>query len=506
MLAGALHKIETARGRNAAALTVLAGAISVFGHAPFFIWPLFLLCMGGLMLRLDGLAGGERSGRAAFWAGYAFGFGYFLASLYWIASAFLTRGGFYVFLAPFGALLLPAGLALFWGFAGWLYVRFKSAGPLRAVLFAVIFFITEYLRGHILSGFPWNLPGYIWEAGGAVSQSASLFGIYGLTFLTLMLAAGVGAAFKPGNGRWGPPLASLLIFCGLFTHGQLRLSNAQVTYVEGPKIRVVQAQMKQLTKYDPDYYSDVITKYLDLSVTAPTQGLTHIIWPEGAIPGFALEDPGFMAAIDETFDSGPTLLMGATRREKVPGGDFRTVLKYYNSLAALTPTGTGEPDITALYNKSKLVPFGEYFPGNALIKSWNIPGLTAATSSFNHGERELTTLPGLPKTSVQICYEAIFAGFTPKPANGEVRASWILTVSNDSWFGKSTGPHQHFNQVQYRAIEEGLPIVRSASSGISGFIDPYGRKLLTRGIDDSGVIDSALPHPIPTPPYARLRR
>lgn len=484
-------------------LTVL-GAVSVLAHAPFFIWPLFILCFGVFLLRLDVAA--RHGVKASFRDSYFFAFGYFLASLYWIASAFLTRGSFYVLLAPFGMLLLPAGLALFWGMAGALYAKLSPKGLWRAPVFTVLFFLAEYLRGHVLSGFPWNLPGYIWKAGEAVSQSAALFGIYGLSLLTLLLAASFGAALSQYRRELIPLCLTAPAMLGLMFWGKARLPlPSELAYHSQPYIRVVQPQIDQLIKYDTQNYNALINTYLDLSQTPSAQPLTHIVWPEGAVPGFPLEDPGLMSALDSLMDGNIHLLMGVTRREAEPSEAAFPPLKYYNSLAALsgTGTGTGAPEITALYNKNKLVPFGEYFPGNKLIEAWDIPGLTAATASFDFGTPQLTPLPELPLASVQICYEAIFAGFTPRTKAGTA-PEFILTVSNDSWFGRSTGPDQHFNQVRYRAIEEGLPIIRAASSGYSGFVDPYGRVLKMLPLTSHGVIDGTLPQAIAPPLYTRL--
>lgn len=497
------HKIETAKGRAAFFSTIGLGAISVIGHAPFFIWPIFVLALAVFMGRLNGIIDhANRPGRAAFWSGWAFGFGFFVAGLYWLASAFITRGGGYVWLTPLGVIALPAVLAFFWAFTSLLYVKAcaRINGRLRYVsilVFSTLFFLMEWLRGHIFSGFPWNLPGYIWEAGKPVSQIAYLISIYGLSFLTFFLGAALGYAFFSKTSRALPRLIPLsiaaLIFGGIFLHGQSRLSSAEIDYVEGPYIRVVQAQIDQKTKYDPNAYSRNIDHYLDLSVQASEQPITHILWPEGAIAGLVLEDPGLIGAFDQIFAGGPQLLMGVTRR--VPKEDG---YNFYNSLVALKATGTGTMSMTASYDKFKLVPFGEYFPGNKLFKEWELDGLTKATASFDRGKKDLTAIPGLPVGSVQICYEAIFSGFTPHPQDSSLAPNFILNISNDSWFGRSTGPHQHFNQVKYRAIEEGLPLIRSASSGFSGFVDPYGRVLAGAGLSDNTTIDHRLPKPLNT--------
>lgn len=501
-VAGLISRLEAASGRLGFLLCIFLGAFAVLGHAPLFIWPAFALSLSLFWVHLDALIMKvEGPQRAAFWAGWAMGFGYFLAGLYWIASAFLTRGGGYVWLTPLGVLLMPAGLAFFWAFAAWLYatliVRASLPALVRALSFALILFVFEWLRGHILSGFPWNLPGYIWEAGGAISQNASYMGIYGVSLLTLIFALSFGPVFKTtrfGIIRFGGAAAATLIMLTAASFGNYRLNHANVKYVAGTNIRVIQAKIDQIDKFAPGGYADTIDTYLDLSRLPGNAPLTHIIWSEGAIPGLVLEDRGLMQAIDGLFTGGPDLMLGATRRAADPGAvdGFR----YYNSLAALRGTGTGNPQVLGFYNKSKLVPFGEYFPGNALIAGLNIPSLSAATASFDKGLPQVTKLPGLPPISVQICYESIFSGFTPHGDTPNNAPQWILNISNDSWFGKSSGPHQHFNQVRYRAIEEGLPVVRAAASGYSGFTDPWGRVIKTLPLDASGPIDSPLPQPI----------
>ena len=496
-MSGLIASLQNLHGRGGFLVCIALGAFAVLGHAPLFIWPAFVAALSLFWVHLDAVVtGAQRPGRAAFWAGWAMGFGYFLAGLYWVASAFLTRGGGYVWLTPIGVLLMPAGLAFFWALAALAYSKLSprlTSPAIRAMSFALILFVAEWLRGHILSGFPWNLPGYIWEAGGAVSQNASYMGIYGVSVFTLLFATSFGPALITGPSKLikflPAAFMSFLMVCAA-SFGNHRLSGAKVKYVEGTNIRVIQAKIDQIDKYSAGGYSRTIDTYLDLSLSPSNAKLSHIIWSEGAIPGLVLEDAGLMGAIDQLFAGGPDLYMGATRR--TADTQAQDGYRYYNSLAALRPTGTGEPSVLGYYNKSKLVPFGEYFPGNSLISGLNIPSLSAATASFDKGIPETSTFDGLPPVSVQICYESIFSGFTPDAPQPE----WILNISNDSWFGNSSGPHQHFNQVRYRAIEEGLPIVRAAASGYSGFVDPWGRIIKTLPLTDSGVIDSSLPAPI----------
>lgn len=526
--------VRNLSGGKGALFLISFGALSVLGHAPLYIWPAFIIGLASLMLHLDGAraqllrndSGRTALSKALFWrgarAGYLFGFGYFLASLYWIASAFITRGSFYVFLAPLGMVLLPAGLALFWGLAGgfyvWLGTKIKRRAS-RALLFTALLFIAEILRGHMLSGFPWNLPGYIWQAGGAMSQSAALFGIYGLSALTLFLAASLAAGVTQGTSgalihprRLAPLIVSTSLMLSLFLFGTQRLSSAQIDYWDGPNIRVLQTRIDQLTKYEQGGYDSLIDQYFTLSLTPPIEDLTHIIWPEGAIPGLPLEDANLMRAINKLILDGPDLIMGVTRRDPIPASYFEPdneATRYYNSVIGLRSNPMGDrAHILGLYNKSRLVPFGEFVPGNQMAEALNIPALTRATASFDFGTPSLTKFEGLPRTSIQICYEAIFTGFTGKAISQKPdapRPDWILTVSNDAWFGRTSGPYQHMNQVRYRAIEEGLPIVRSASSGLSGFVDPYGRMIKSLPLNHEGVIDNALPKPISQPMISKIR-
>lgn len=502
MLGRFVSAIMEARGKGAFFLTILAGAISVLGFAPFYIWPAFILMLAGFFVRLHGIARREDShklvSKAAFWAGWAFGFGTFVAGTYWLSSAFITRGGFYVWLSPIGIFGLPLGLAFFWAFAAKAYVYFlrgalkgKSIG-LCALAFTTIIFLMEYLRGHILSGFPWNLPGYIWEAGGSMSQIASLIGIYGLSALAIFISATFGTFLMNRQGgtqaHWALPVIAAALFIGVFTYGTQRLDKANVEYVTGTHLRVVTLDIRQQDKFARGGYGQTINRYLEAS-TAPFETRpTHVIWPEGAIPGFVLEDAELMTAMGGIFHGGPDVLMGLSRREM--GEDAET--RYYNSVAVLSPQ-SGTMVARAVYDKTKLVPFGEFFPGASLIEEFDIPALTAAVSSFDRGTGNITPLPNLPSASIQICYEVIFPGFAKRSAKADIAPQWILNVSNDSWFGKSTGPHQHFNQARYRAIEEGMPLVRSASSGFSGFVDPYGRVLKSLPLGESGVIDHPLP-------------
>ncbi len=488
------------------ALNILLGALSVLGHAPFYIWPITLLCFALLMLRLDKTCGNLRHLRSSFLSGFSFGFGYFLAGLYWIGSAFIARGPEFIPYMPFAILAMTAGLAVFWGMAGLVYVRLsyirsnqsENKSLWSAGIFASVFFIVEFLRGHIFSGFPWNLPGYIFAAGQPISQIASITGIYGLTALVFLLSASLALVMK-NRQQWRPAafFSGVVFLC--FGYGAVRLANAENRFVENVSLRIVHADIKQRDKFDPNKYVSTANTYLQLSLSEGFENATHIIWPEGAIPGLMFEDKALMAAIDTLFRSGdgapPILIAQTLRAEKTA---LANKPAYYNSAAAVTFKDGQVPEISPFYDKQKLVPFGEFIPGRGVLERVGLKTLSTAFESMSPGKGgDSPTLPNLPPVSLQICYEIIFPGFTSRsgPHTGQ-RPTWILNLSNDAWYGNSTGPRQHINQARYRAIEQGIPVVRSTSGGVSGVIDPFGRQINQMHPGDHGVIDAKLPKPL----------
>jgi len=457
------------------------------------------------MLRLDSARFGPKPLRRGFWCGFSFALGYFVAGLYWIGSAFIARGPEFIPFMPFAILGLCAGLALFWAIGSLAYVRLcgvkrtsiSSAGIWSAGIFASIFFIIEFARGHIFSGFPWNLPGYIFAAGKPISQTASMVGIYGLTALVFFLAAAL-ALWVSQPKKYVPFAIGLAVVVFSFGYGSWRLGQAEIQYVDGVKLRIVHANIPQRDKFDPAKYVQTVNTYLQLSRSAGFEDVTHIIWPEGAVPGLIFEDKGLMAAIEQMMLSGagepPVFISQTLRAELRPD---KSKPDYYNSAAAVSFKKNTSPVFTSYYDKQKLVPFGEFMPGRGLLEKLGLRSLSSALESMTPGKSgNMPQLPGLPLVSIQICYEIIFPGFTFKNRPRAQNPAWILNLSNDSWYGNSTGPRQHINQARYRAIEQGLAVVRATSGGISGAIDPYGRQLNQLSIGEQGVIDTLLPHPV----------
>ena len=485
-----------------AAAALAAGLLAALAHPPFG----FLAGLAGyaLLLWLTDRTEGVRPLRSAFWRGWLAGFAYFLVGCWWVAEAFLVDAR-QAWMAPFAAALLPAGLGLFWGAACALYRRIRPPHLGRVLVFAAVFSLLEWLRGHVLSGFPWNLPGETWRAGGAVSQTASLVGAYGLTILTVFAAAAFAPLFQPGGRkrRIGMAVCGLLVVAAMWVFGASRLAGA-VERRTDTVVRIVQPDVPQKDKWTEAAFRSIVLRYANLTARSP-RGLRPpdlVIWPEGALPA-AAEDllaPGSWTerAIAGSLESGQTLLMGTYRGEATSRYDIR----YFNSLLALRKDGDSLRPV-GVYDKHRLVPLGEFLPLEPLLDALGVKDFTHVGDGFSSGPRPRPmTLPGVPSFQPLICYESLFPGLSDP--NG--RPAFIVNVSNDAWFGRTSGPLQHLNMASYRAIEQGLPMLRATPTGVSAAIDPYGRIAEDRRLDpgESGVIDFFLPSPLKNTYFSRI--
>ncbi len=490
---------SASRSWASAALCLAAGGLAAIAHPPFGFLP-GLLGYALLMVLVD-TGPDARPLRSAFWRGWLAAFAYFLVGCWWVAEAFMVDARGQGWMAPFAVVLLPAGLGLFWGAAMALYRALAPRGPWRVLAFAGALTALEWLRGHLLTGFPWNLPGETWRAGSAMSQAASLVGAYGLTWLTLAAAAAFAAPAQPGERRRG--LATLLAaVCGLMIlwgWGELRLRHAVAPPErQAPLVRIVQADVKQEAKYDENNFRSIFDRYLDLTAAPAARTPDIVVWSEGAVPISANEllapQSWTEAAIRRTLRPGQTLLLGAYRAD---GNPDRPI--YFNSLIAVR-AGPAGLTVTGVYDKYRLVPFGEYLPAEQILQPLGFKDLTHIGDSFTAGAVPRPITPaGLPAVQPLICYESLFPDLVRDAVRrGPVRPRWIVNVSNDAWFGVTSGPLQHLNQASYRAIEEGLPIVRATPTGVSAVIDAYGRVPpdLQLGFGRKGVIDASLPAPL----------
>jgi len=491
-------------GWTARGLALVAGLAAGFAHPPFAILP-GLLGYALLLVLLD--TEGPRPRRSAFFRGWLAGVGYFAVSVFWITEPFMVDAKEQGWMAPFALVLMAGGLALFWGLAGLAYRALSVRGAARVLVFAGCLAGLEWLRGHVFTGFPWNLPGESWRAGSPVSQTASLVGAYGLTWITVAIAAAPAILFDPASRRaraGGLALAAAAL-AGLYGFGAWRLAHAAPAAAGAPVIRVVQANIDQKEKWRPENLQSIFDTYVELTRRPARVPPTIVVWPEGALPAVIddLMAPGspYAPRLRDALAPGQTLLMGANRAQLGPDGTPR----YFNSLIAFSRNGE-RLSVSGIYDKHRLVPFGEFMPLGDLATRVGFRSLVHMPDDFTAGPPPAPLAPaGVPVLQPLICYEALFPGFTREASRrAKRRPAWILNVSNDSWFGVTSGPLQHLNIASYRAIEEGLPIVRATPTGVSAVIDAYGRTIpgARIGLGGFGVIDAALPSALPLTPFS----
>jgi apolipoprotein N-acyltransferase len=498
--------IILAWGWKRAVVALVAGALSALAMAPFNAWPVLFLTFPIAIWLIDGAGAGRWRGvPAAAMSGFWFGLGYFVVGLYWIGYAFLVDAPTFAWLMPFAVLGLPAYLALFtaigFGLARLLWTRDAT----RLLALAISLTVTEWLRGHLLSGFPWNSFGYALSEPLALAQTASLIGLWGMTFLSVAIFASP-AILIDGSSRgrkpWIAPVAALGLLAVMAVFGAVKLS-LQPTVLTKVKLRIMQPNLQQDVKFNYGAKAQVMQKYLTLSDRASGPQSTGVsdanilVWPESAFPFFLTREADAMAQIADLLPRGTVLITGSVRAPDLPPGV--RITRAYNSIYLIDHDG----GVLSVYDKLHLVPFGEYLPFQDLMEKLGFVQLTRVQGGFIPGtRRRAMEIPNAPRALPLICYEAIFPGDI---TTRDDRPGWIINLTNDGWFGISTGPYQHLQQMRLRAVEEGLPVVRAANTGISAVIDPSGRIVARLGLGIEGVLDANLPTALPSTIYARLR-
>ncbi len=507
-LAALRLRVMALTGWRRAAVAFLAGGLSALAYAPIFAAPVLFLTLPILVWLIDASPNWRRAASA----GWLFGFGYFFFNLFWVGEAFLVEAEKFAWLMPFAVTLLPAGLALFWGAAAAVVRLFWTEGIARLFVFAIVFAVLEWLRGHVLTGFPWNVVGYALTYPLPLMQSAALFGAYGMTAIALFVFPAPLVKLADHRRRpTGADVARAIALAAipiaiLFAYGAWRLG-APVAFVSGVKMRIVQPSVSQREKWRAEFQRKIFDDHVALSLANPQgkadslAGITHLVWPEAAMPFFPLETPEALDVLATVIPPGTTLITGALRHypNPTPGTAILPAPRTLNSIVVLDD----QAKLVGAYDKIKLVPFGEYVPFDVLLSAIGIQKLTHGRGSFAEGvsPRPLFTVPGLPPALGLVCYEALFPG---EIVQGTARPGVLINVTNDGWFGSTTGPYQHYYQSRVRAVEEGLPLIRAANNGISAVVDPYGRPLQTLGLNVRGVIDSPLPEALPPPLYAKV--
>jgi apolipoprotein N-acyltransferase len=493
------HSIVLASGWRRRSIAFVAGAASALAMAPINAWPLLFLTFPMLVWLIDGIGGrGWYAVVAAASIGWWFGFGYFLAGLYWIGYAFLVDAPTFGWLLPFAVIGLPAVLAFYTAFGLGLARTLWLPGALRLFALGLSLTAAEWLRGHLFTGFPWNAFGYALTSPLALAQAASVFGIWGLTFIAIVAFASPATIIDdPGQTRrrWLPFAAAVLVLFALAGFGLARLARTPTNLVDGVQLRIMQPNLPQDVRFNYSARQEVVDRYLALSARQGLDRVTYLIWPESPFPFFLTREADAFAQIARMLPQGTLLLTGAMRLAD-PNNPAES--RAYNSIYAID----NQASIRAVYDKVHLVPFGEYLPFADVLERMGLQTLTEQRGGFLAGDRHrLMALPGAPRMLPLICYEIIFPG---EIASADERPDWIVNVTNDGWFGNSGGPYQHLQQARVTAIEQGVPVARAANTGISAVIDPVGRIVASLPLDSEGVLDAPLPRPIGAPLYARI--
>jgi apolipoprotein N-acyltransferase len=506
MLLRIAHTVMLAQGWRRAGIAFVAGALSALALAPVNAWPILFLTFPVLVWLVDGSVTGRYGGAlSAAVAGWCFGFGYFLAGLYWIGYAFLVDAKTFGWLLPIAVAGLPAYLALYTalGLAAARLIWLR--GGERVLALAVTLSIAEWLRGHLLSGFPWNTFGYALTQPLVLAQGASLIGVWGLTFLAIAIFAAPALLADERidtPSPWRAVILGILVIAGIGGFGAMRLWLHSTEFVKDVRLRIMQPDLQQDDKFNYSAKEKVMERYLRLSdrATGPQSkgvaDVTHLIWPESAFPFFLAREPDAMKEIADLLPEGTVLITGAIRAPNVPANV--RISRAYNSIYVIDHDGS----ILGIYDKVHLVPFGEYLPFQTLLERIGLMQLTKIHGGFIAGDRRRAMeLPRAPKMLPLICYEAIFpAAAVPE---GE-RPGWLVNLTNDAWFGMSSGPYQHFQQARMLAIMQGLPMVRAANNGISAVIDPVGRVVRSLPLGAEGVLDASLPRALAPTVYVRI--
>ena len=450
------------------------GAVFALGQPPFDLWWLALVALAAIFVVVAGDVPPKQTG----WIGWSFGAGYFTVSLHWIVEPFQVDAATTGWMAPFALIGIGAGLAIFWGFAFWIGRRLSHGTLLIAVCLAA----AEMVRSYALTGFPWGLIGYLW-APTAMAQWHAWIGPHGLTLMTLLICSLIAESVRTRKVLRAMAVLSLgvLAFVGAFWSIPEMPDD-----LDRPVVRLIQPNAPQHQKWDPAHIPTFFQRQVDFTAQLPNPDL--IVWPETAVPNLLRHADEALDVIAQAA-AGTPVVLGIQRDENG---------RYFNSLVTLDAAGL----LDQIYDKHHLVPFGEYMPLASVFARFNIFGLAArAETGYASGPGpQLIDLGALGKALPLICYEAVF----PQDVNAAPeRPDVLLQITNDAWFGNFAGPQQHLQQARLRAIEQGLPMIRVANTGISAVIDPYGRVVDSLPLGRAGFLDVAVPAPVAPTLYSR---
>lgn len=489
-------------------LTIAAGALCTFALPPYNFPAVGFVGFPLLVWLLDGVV--VDPGRSlirrmapAFVTGWLFGFGYFVAGLWWLGAAMLVDAAAFAAFIPLAVLGLPAILAIYYGLATALARLVWSDSALRIFALAGAFALFEYLRAILFTGFPWNEIGVMAAPVPLLMQTSSLVGVHGLTLLAVIVFSSP-AILIDRRGR-GPVLvvaSALLAFHLGF--GLWRLQTHPTEFVENVRLRVIQPNIEQSLKWKVNQAETIFDRHISLTeargdpaapaldTAPPATGAaslpppqTLVIWPESSFPFLLTERPDAIARIADTLRPNETLIAGAARIE---GPDIATS-RVYNSVYVIDDAG----EIVAARDKTHLVPFGEYLPFQEFLEGFGLSQLAEMPGGFSAGAaRAKVPLDGAPSFLPLICYEIIFPGEIDV-GTPETRPGFLVNDTNDAWYGATPGPYQHLRLAELTSVAVGLPLVRSANTGISVVNDAYGRQIGGLALGSTGTIEVELP-------------
>jgi apolipoprotein N-acyltransferase len=457
------------------------GAVIALGQAP---WSLWWLALPALML-LTLLTAVEKRAAHAVWLGWIAGAGYFAAGLFWIMEPFFVDAKTYGWMAPFALFFMSFGMALFWALAAGIGAFGCSPG-FRALGFALGLTTTDLMRGYVFTGFPWALIGHIW-IGTPVAQAAAFVGPVGLSALTVFAAA-LPVLAQANGRRAGLAALSVVALAGVWIFGTARLAEPDAPRDPAIRVRLIQPNAAQHLKWRGDMWRVFLDRQMEQTAQPAKEPLDLVVWPETAVPFLLSDSRGFFAALAEK-SGGVPVAVGIQREEG---------LRFFNSLAAID----GAARVTAVYDKWHLVPFGEYIPFGDVMAKFGIAAFAAQQGNgYSPGPGPvILELGKAGRVLPLICYEAVFS--QDLRVKGD-RPDWILQITNDSWFGNIAGPYQHLAQARLRAIEQGLPLLRSANTGVTAVIDAKGRVLDSLPLNTEGILDTVVPPALDPTLYAR---
>ncbi|KQO77051.1 apolipoprotein N-acyltransferase [Rhizobium sp. Leaf262] len=486
-------RIMLSSGFGRTFIAIGAGAVGALAFPPFGFFASLFISFTLLVWLVDGATGNPDGGLwsrgwKTFVIGWLFGFGYFVAGLWWLGNALLLEADEFAWALPLAILGLPACLAIFYGFAVMLANLLWSDGWGRIAALSASFGLIEWLRSFVLTGFPWNTVGFGLMPIPLMMQTSNLIGIFGMSMLAVLIFSAPALLGTKKGMVPGLCIAALAMAFHL-GYGLYRLSQPLVADGSALTVRIVQPGIDQSRKMLNADRAEIFKEHLRLSALPPTEGQKRpdvIVWPETSVPFILTQNPDALEEISKTLEDGQILLTGAVRMEDAGAGHAP---RYYNSVYAVDSQG----QIIGATDKVHLVPFGEYVPFENILRSFGVDNLISLPGGFSPAAtREAITLPSGKKLYSFICYEIIFPGEVPDDIT---TSTAIVNVTNDGWFGNTPGPYQHFQQARVRAVETGIPVIRAANTGISAIIDPLGRIVAGLDYGQKGIIDSTLSGP-----------